>query len=136
MRVLIVDDDTDVATFIGLILKDEGIASDIVEYGDDAITAASHGEHDVILLDYILSDMPGYEVLRALRQRDVQTPVVMMSGHANIREVIESNGLRAEEYLSKPFKTDTLLDCILSVHDTRHQPIPSHEERAPASLVQ
>ena len=79
MRVLLVEDDTSVAKSIELMLQAEGFIVDITDLGDDGLEIGKIYDYDIIILDLMLPDIDGYEVLRRLRSARVSTPILILS---------------------------------------------------------
>ena len=80
MRVLLVEDDTATAKAIEVMLKSEGYVCDSTGLGEDGLEIGKLYDYDLIILDLMLPDIDGYEVLRRLRAARVQTPIVILSG--------------------------------------------------------
>ena len=112
MRVLLVDDDAAIARSIELMLKIEEINVYRTDLGEEGVDLGKIYDYDIILLDLNLPDISGYEVLRSLRSAKVVTPVLILSGLANIEDKIRGLGLGADDYLSKPFHKDELIARI------------------------
>ncbi|MCA0451796.1 MAG: response regulator, partial [Proteobacteria bacterium] len=83
MRVLLVEDDQATAKSIELMLKQEGFVCDVSDMGEDGLEIGKLYDYDIILLDLMLPDMDGYEVLRRFRQARIKTPVLILSGLAD-----------------------------------------------------
>jgi two-component system cell cycle response regulator CtrA len=112
VRVLLVDDDAAIARSIELMLKIEQINVYRTDLGEEGVDLGKIYDYDIILLDLNLPDVSGYEVLRSLRSAKVVTPVLILSGLANIEDKIRGLGLGADDYLSKPFHKDELIARI------------------------
>ena len=112
MRVLLIDDDAAIARSIELMLKIEEINVYRTDLGEEGVDLGKIYDYDIILLDLNLPDISGYEVLRSLRSAKVVTPVLILSGLANIEDKIRGLGLGADDYLSKPFHKDELIARI------------------------
>ena len=80
MRVLLVEDDYAVSQSIEMMLKKEGMVVDSTDLGEDGLDIAKLYDYDIIILDLMLPDMNGYEVLKNLRNSKVNTPVLILSG--------------------------------------------------------
>src|SRR3546814_18539626 len=80
MRVLLVGDDSNTAQSIDLMLKSEGFIVDSTDLGEDGLEIGKLYDYDIILLDLMLPDIDGYEVLRRLRSARVNTPILILSG--------------------------------------------------------
>jgi DNA-binding response OmpR family regulator len=103
MRVLIVEDEKKMASFVRKALQAEGFTADAVHRGDEALAATSATAFDVIILDIMLPGRDGLSVLRQLRERAVQTPVLLLSARGEVNERVEGLNAGADDYLPKPF---------------------------------
>lgn len=103
MRVLVVEDERGLAAAIARGLAEEGFAVDIAHDGVDGLCSATHGPHDVIVLDIMLPGLSGYEVLKRLRAAKVWTPVLMLTAKNGEYDEADALDLGADDYLSKPF---------------------------------
>ena len=81
MRVLLVEDDTSTAKTIEMMLKSEGYICDCTDLGEDGLEIGKIYDYDLIILDLMLPDMDGYEVLRRLRSSKVRTPILILSAN-------------------------------------------------------
>src|SRR6185437_15740435 len=102
MRVLLIEDDTTVAQSIQLMLKSEGFVVDATDMGEDGLEIGKLYDYDIILLDLMLPDIEGYEVLRRLRAARVNTPILILSGLSELDNKIKGLGFGADDYLTKP----------------------------------
>lgn len=109
MRVLLIEDDKTVSQNIALILKKEGMVVDPSYLGEDGLEVAKLYEYDMIILDLLLPDMEGYEVLRRLRNAHIQTPVLILSGLSTPDKKVKGLGYGADDYLTKPFDSRELV---------------------------
>lgn len=109
MRVLLIEDDKTVSQNIALILKKEGMVVDTSYLGEDGLEVAKLYEYDMIILDLLLPDMEGYEVLRRLRNAHIQTPVLILSGLSTPEKKVKGLGCGADDYLTKPFDSRELV---------------------------
>ncbi|MBL8652907.1 MAG: response regulator transcription factor [Alphaproteobacteria bacterium] len=112
MRVLLVEDDQATAKSIELMLKQEGFVCDVSDMGEDGLEIGKLYDYDIILLDLMLPDMDGYEVLRRFRQARIKTPVLILSGLADLDAKIKGLGFGADDYLTKPFDKRELIARI------------------------
>jgi two-component system cell cycle response regulator CtrA len=112
VRVLLVDDDAAIARSIELMVRIEEINVYRTDLGEEGVDLGKIYDYDIILLDLNLPDISGYEVLRSLLSAKVVTPVLILSGLANIEDKIRGLGLGADDYLSKPFHKDELIARI------------------------
>ncbi|MCH8197338.1 MAG: response regulator, partial [Proteobacteria bacterium] len=90
MRVLLIEDDLNTLKSVELILLAEGFAVDAAHLGEDGLKMGRlYGDYDIVLLDLLLPDMDGYEVLARLRTAGVKTPVLILSALADAEEKIK-----------------------------------------------
>ena len=106
-RILIVDDDPQIASGLAALLSDEWDVRTAAN-GRQALVAFAEFSPDVVLLDVLLPDMTGIDLLHQFKMYSETTPVIMMSGGGSLERVIESMKLGAETFLQKPFDNDTL----------------------------
>jgi len=109
MRVLIVDDEMRLAESIRRYLTVEGFTADVAHNGVDGLWAASQTPYDVMILDIMLPRLNGYEVVRQLRERDVWTPVLMLTAKDGEYDQTDAFDLGADDYLTKPFSFPILV---------------------------
>lgn len=115
MRVLLVEDDSSTAKAIELMLKSEGYIIDATDLGEDGIDLGKIYEYDIIILDLMLPDMDGYDVLKELRDAKIETPVLILSGLSELDNKIKGLGYGADDYLTKPFDKRELIARIQAI---------------------
>ena len=115
MRVLLVEDDTSTAKSIELMLKSEGCIVDTTDLGEDGLEIGKIYDYDIIILDLMLPDMDGYDVLKSLRDAKVETPVLILSGLTELDNKIKGLGFGADDYLTKPFDKRELIARIQAI---------------------
>lgn len=108
MRVLVVDDERDLASAIARGLRRDGIAVDEAYDGDAALEKALLTEYDVIVLDRNLPRMHGDEVCRSLREAGAAARVLMLTAAVEVADRVDGLNLGADDYLTKPFAFDEL----------------------------
>ncbi len=108
MRVLVVEDERDLAAAIARGLRDDGIAVDEARDGEEALEKADLAPYDVILLDRDLPRRHGDEVCRELRQQEHPARILMLTAAASVADRIDGLDLGADDYLGKPFDFDEL----------------------------
>src|SRR5690348_1134920 len=114
-RVLIVEDNADLAAGIQYNLSLEGYDTCIAEDGRRALTVAEQWSPDVILLDLMLPELDGYQVLQTLRARGVKTPVVILTAKSEEADKVRGFRLDADQYVTKPFGVLELLERVRSL---------------------
>ncbi len=115
MRVLLVEDDYAVSQSIETMLKKEGMIVDTTDLGEDGLEIGKLYDYDIIILDLMLPDMNGYEVLKSLRAAKVNTPVLILSGLSEPDKKVKGLGYGADDYLTKPFDKAALLARLQAV---------------------
>jgi heavy metal response regulator len=109
MRILVVEDEKKVASFIKQGFEEEGYAVDWAADGREGMLLALDGVHDLIILDLNLPKMDGLQVLQELRQARVKAPVLLLTVRAMIEDKVLGLDTGADDYLTKPFSFQELL---------------------------
>ena len=109
---LLIEDEPTTAKAIELMLTTEGFNVYTTDLGEEGLDLGKLYDYDIILLDLNLPDMHGYDVLKKLRVAKVQTPVLILSGIAEMDSKIRSFGFGADDYVTKPFHRDELVARI------------------------
>ncbi len=115
MRVLLVEDDSATAQSIEMMLRSESYVCDTTDMGEDGLEIGKLYDYDIIVLDLMLPDIDGYEVLRRLRAARVQTPILILSGLTGLDDKIKGLGVGADDYLTKPFDKRELIARIQAI---------------------
>jgi heavy metal response regulator len=109
MRILLVEDDRKVASFIRKGLMEEGHAVDVASEGETGLAMGLDRLHDIIILDVMLPGKPGFQVVRELRQAKVPTPVLLLTARDGVEDKVQGLDAGADDYLTKPFAFAELL---------------------------
>lgn len=112
MRILVVEDDPQVAGNLRRGLRELGMSVDSVGDGDAALAAAQAAAYDVIVLDVMLPGHDGYEVARSLRHRRVGSRILMLTGRTAVDDRVQGLEAGADDYLAKPFALKELVARI------------------------
>jgi DNA-binding response OmpR family regulator len=112
MKILIIEDDIKIASFLKKGLQEELFCVDTTTGASEGIYLATTHTYDVIILDIMLSDSDGYEVCKQLRAKKVPTPIIILSAKSAIEDKVEFLNIGADDYLTKPFSFDELLARI------------------------
>ena len=128
MRILLVEDDEPTARSLELMLKAEGYIVDITDHGEDGLEIGQLYDYDIILLDLMLPDMDGYEVLRRLRSARVRTPILILSGVAELDAKIKGLGFGADDYVTKPFSAREVAARVQVLLRRPRSPVESKSE--------
>jgi two-component system OmpR family response regulator len=115
MRILVVEDEPKLAQLVARALREEGHPADVAGNGKDALWMAQSAPYDAIVLDVMLPDLDGFEVLRRLRTREVWTPVLMLTARDAVADRVGGLDAGADDYLTKPFAFDELLARLRAV---------------------
>jgi two-component system copper resistance phosphate regulon response regulator CusR len=109
MRILVVEDEEKLAGIIARGLKDEGFAVDIALDGEQGLRLAMLYAYDAIILDIMLPKLSGSEVLRAIREKNSQVPIIMLTARDAVGDKVSHIDAGADDYLTKPFSFAELL---------------------------
>jgi DNA-binding response OmpR family regulator len=112
MRILIVEDDRKIANAIKKGLQQESFAVDVAYDGQDGLGSALTIEYDLVILDRMLPEVDGVTICRAIRDKKISTPVLMLTAKDKIKDKVEGLNAGADDYLAKPFAFEELLARI------------------------
>lgn len=116
MNILIVDDDQSLVRVLRMGLAAEGCEVSVAHDGAEGLRRASAPDLDVVVLDVMLPELDGQEVLRALRAEGVTTPVLLLTARDAVSDRVSGLEAGADDYLTKPFAFDELLARIRALH--------------------
>jgi DNA-binding NtrC family response regulator len=108
-RILVIDDETDIRESLETLLTLDGYVVDLAESGTQGLKKAENGNYDLILLDLMMPDRSGMEVLREIRERDSETPVFMITAYGSVEVAVNALKTGANDYFSKPWDNEKLL---------------------------
>jgi len=109
MRVLVVEDEKKVASFIKRGLEEESFSVDVAYDGEEGLDMATTNPYDVILMDLMLPKKDGLSVIQELRDKDISTPVLCLTAKDKVEEIVEGLETGSDDYLTKPFAFGELL---------------------------
>jgi DNA-binding response OmpR family regulator len=109
MRVLVVEDEKKTASFIRKALQSEGHAVDVLHDGSEVLAAIGHTPFDVVVLDIMLPSRDGLSLVRQMREKNIKTPVLLLTARGEVTEKVEGLNAGADDYLPKPFALDELV---------------------------
>jgi DNA-binding response OmpR family regulator len=112
MRVLVIEDEHKIANSIKKGLEQEKYAVDVVYDGVAGFDMAYSEDYDVIILDLMLPQMNGIEICQKLRQKNIQTPILILTAKGQVEDIVEGLNAQADDYLVKPFAFAELLARI------------------------
>jgi two-component system, OmpR family, copper resistance phosphate regulon response regulator CusR len=109
MRVLVVEDDRKVASFLERGLREEGYAVDVAHDGDDGSMKAHVYDYDLLILDVMLPGRSGLEIVLQLRREEKPVPILLLTARDAKEDIVRGLNAGADDYLTKPFSFDELL---------------------------
>lgn len=109
MRILVVEDEKKVASFIKRGLEEEDFAVDVAFDGEEGLYLAENNPYDVILMDLMLPKKDGLTVIRELRAKDISTPVLCLTAKDSVEDIVAGLESGSDDYLTKPFAFGELL---------------------------
>ncbi|MGD1006355.1 MAG: response regulator transcription factor [Ignavibacteriaceae bacterium] len=109
MRILIIEDEKKVASFIKKGLEEEYFVADIAGDGKEGLKLSTSEEYDVIIMDIMLPYMDGITLIKEIRKREIVTPVLMLTVNDSIKDKVEGLDAGADDYLTKPFAFEELI---------------------------
>jgi DNA-binding response OmpR family regulator len=115
MKVLVVEDEKQIAAFIRLGLEEQGFTVESTGNGDEAYMLATTQQYDAIVLDIMLPGRDGLSILRNLRKQRNSVPVIVVTARSELDERLEGLNLGADDYLTKPFYVEELIARLHAV---------------------
>lgn len=124
MRILIVEDEVNLAEALSQILKKQHYSVDVVHDGEAGLDNALSGIYDLLLLDIMLPGMDGMTLLKTIRAEGIPTPVIMLTAKGDIPDKIAGLDYGADDYVAKPFNTGELLARIRAALRRKGEVVP------------
>ena len=115
MRILIIEDEYSLADVLRAILRKENYTVDIAENGQDGLYQALTDIYDAVILDVMLPEMNGFEVLHRMRKEGIKTPVLMLTAKSELDDKVKGLDYGADDYMTKPFQTKELLARLRAI---------------------
>lgn len=112
MRILIVEDETEMAGYLKQGLEQNSFAVDLAYNGTDGLHLATHEEYDLMVLDIMLPEYDGKEILKQIREMGIRTPVIFLTAKDAVGDKIAGLNIGADDYVVKPFSFSELLARI------------------------
>jgi len=109
MRILLIEDDRDVARFVSKGLKENLFLVDLAKDGEEGFELIIQEKYDLIILDILLPKMDGWQVLQKIKEKGIETPVIILTARDSTPDVVKGLNLGADDYLIKPFSFSELL---------------------------
>lgn len=126
MRILYVEDEKYLADAVIHMLKKADIAVDWADDGEKGLDMSISPIYDAIVLDIMLPKLSGLDILKAIRDRGIKTPVIMLSALSEVEDKVRGLTMGADDYLSKPFKTSELIARLNAL--SRRPPLTKEAE--------
>jgi DNA-binding NtrC family response regulator len=108
-RILVVDDEADIREGLELLLTSEGYAAELAENGTEGLRKMEERAYDLVLLDLMMPDLSGMEVIERVRGRDRDTPIFMITAYGSVEAAVHALKLGANDYFSKPWDNEKLI---------------------------
>jgi len=128
--ILIIDDEAGVRASLAAVLRDEGYAVDTVDSGEAGLDQVTRQPYDVLLLDIWLPGIDGIETLERLRERRVDSQVIMISGHANVESAVKATKLGAFDFIEKPLSLEKTVLAVRNALRQRRLEVENRQLRA------
>ena len=135
MRVLVVEDDKKIASFVMKGLKEAGFAVDHVDNGDDGLQRALNRSYDAAVIDIMLPKLDGLSIIERLRLQKILTPVLILSAKRSVDDRVKGLQKGSDDYLTKPFSFTELLARVQAlIRRASHETEPTRLELADLSM--
>ena len=108
-KILVVDDEADIREGLELLLMSEGFLVDLAQNGTEGLQKLGANAYDLVLLDLMMPDLSGMEVLADVRERDRETPIFMITAYGSVEAAVKALKLGANDYFSKPWDNEKLV---------------------------
>lgn len=115
MKVLVVEDEEKIGVFIRKGLEAQGMSCDVFADGEDGFLAATTQTYDALVIDIMVPGRDGLSLLKGLRQRGINTPIILVTARGELDDRLEGLNLGADDYLTKPFYVDELIARLHAV---------------------
>ena len=109
MNILVIEDELRLANALSRGLKQENYAVEVCNDGNDGLSAALHGEYDLMIIDRMLPGKEGVEIVREVRAKGIKTPIIILTAKGQVRNRVEGLDAGADDYMVKPFSFEELL---------------------------
>ncbi|MBN8828713.1 MAG: response regulator transcription factor [Sphingobacteriia bacterium] len=115
MRALIIEDEPATQNALGIMLTSAGYKWDVASNGEEGAQLAEHYDYDIIILDLMLSDITGYEIILRLRSKKIKTPIMILSGLSGADHKVKGFSFGADDFVNKPYDKNELLARINAI---------------------
>ena len=115
MRLLVVEDDKNIAHFVKKGLEEHYFAVDMAYDGEEGLYLALHEQYDLLILDIMLPKMDGIEIMKTIRERSIDTPAIFLTAKGAERDIVQGLNVGADDYMVKPFSINELLARVKAI---------------------
>jgi len=130
-KILVIDDEADIRESLETLLEMEGYAVDLAADGGEGLTKLTKARYDLVLLDLMLPDRNGMDVLADVRSRDEETPIIMLTAYGSVELAVNAIKAGASDYFSKPWDNEKLLiEIATMIAKSRLESENTHLKRA------
>lgn len=133
--ILLVDDEEIVRRGCQRILEAEGYSMDLALSGKDGLKKALSRSYDVVITDMKMPDISGMEIIRELKHKRPEMPVIMMTGYASVSTAVEAMKTGADDYITKPFEPDEIIDSVKNVLAKAFRDTEQEAESSPSQAI-
>jgi len=116
MKLLIIEDDKNIISFLTRGFEEDGYIVDCAVNGEDGEYLASTNSYDIIILDWMLPQKSGIEIVKSLRDKNITTPIIILSAKDDVKDKISGLNVGADDYLSKPFSFEELQARVVALN--------------------
>lgn len=134
ISVLVIDDEQPVLKAVSTVLKRENIIATCASSSKEALQYLNTQSFDIILLDIMMPEQDGFSLLKELRNKQVLTPVILLSGREEDAAQVEGLGLGADDYMTKPFSKTVLVSKIRAIVRRTQQYLQPQAQAAPVPV--
>jgi len=129
-KILIIDDEVDICRGCQRIFEAKGCTIKMAFSGKEGLDRTGKEEFDIIITDLKMPDISGIEVIKKIKQKKPDQPIIMITGYATVDTAVEAMKLGVEEYISKPFKPDEIIDAVKNIVDKREKHLATRSEKS------
>ncbi|MFN8579498.1 MAG: sigma-54 dependent transcriptional regulator [Gemmatimonadaceae bacterium] len=129
-NVLVIDDEAGILDSLRILLKNEGFAPHVALGGRAGLEQIAAVAPDIVLTDVRMPNVSGLEILSAVRQRDADTPVILMTAQATLQSAMQAVNEGAYYYIQKPFRNDEMIAILRRASEHRKLKVENHSLKA------